>query len=532
MESATDPGEFERAQRAFMARIARMVLPDGQGIDRRDAMVLIDCDVIRPDETEESEDSIDRLRKGPTEATSTGLGPLYFYPGESGGQAVVRARDLLLDRRREVRQIAIAHLEKTAESADSMSRPTRKALERLTPVLTSEGWRGAAIELVDALDNDWLLNLAGMNQCRVPALQELWSEYVNAALRPPIASVQGCSPAILCPSLHQEAMNSCAARLRQGTQSLVALCSEYIETVGHVPVGGDCSLGRTLMARAGEESLSERLRTVLEWAAKSGSPFARYHACEAALSSAAQLSQEQREQVATWFWEAALPAAGTAKPTKSQAAWALAGQLARYYVQYLEVRLPSDHGEAVAAMAWWMTVRLMAVTRGGVGPTRDFGGQLDRVYGAFAAEIWDVVGPPMAPSILRWLTAFGPSPWILSLMSAVESADDVKWLMAGPGPGTQEDRANVLIALAMQIANVPFEEGQYRFTQTARRVLGWAAADELDESKRAVLTAWAEGIDWSPPESLANALEALDQQESPISAGCVTPFANEWLRAP
>lgn len=519
MESEIAENEMKRVHRAFMGRIARALLPEGGGIDRRDALVLMDCDVISADPPVDSEDSIKGLRLAvAVPAAKASLGPLLFYIKDSGGRSVVRVRDLLLDGRPEIRAIAVAHLENTFALPGLSTRRTRQELERLRPALLASdggGWRRAAIDLVDAVDEDWLLGIAGVRQAQSPALQEVWSEYVTMVLRPSLASVNACWPPILCAGLHAESMDQQAKAWQTEGGSSLALYAAYLEAVGHLPLGGRRSLSGVLSMINGGAPSEAVVAELLDWATNDGRPFSRYHACEAVMSAGAGLATRDQSRAAVWFWETVLAPRDCVGAKGGCAAESLVAQLARYYLHYLEVRLPSDHGEAIAAMAWWMAMRMMTVIENGAARQRAFGEQLARVYGSIASDIWDLVAPPTSPSVLHYLTAFGPSPWALSLLATVATEEDAQRLLTSPGPGTLDERVHALIAIAMQVANLGLNEDHnlYRMSDGARRMLGWIASHEPDEARQAILKGWSEPIDWTPPDSLTKALEGVEQKD-------------------
>lgn len=518
MKSEIVASEVDRVHQVFMGRIARAVLPESGGIDPRDALVLMECDVISERPSVESRDSIQDLRQAVMPAANDSLGPLLFFIKAGGSRSVVRVRNLLLDGRPEIRAVGIAHLENTFALPGLSTHRTRQEFDRLRPaLLTSDpkGWRRAAINLVDAVDDDWLLSLAGVRQSQNPGLQEVWSEYVTMVLRPSLASVTACWPPILCAGLHAESMDQQAEAWQAAGNHPLALYAAYLEAVGHLPLGGRRSLSGVLLRINGVAPSEAVGAELLDWATNHGSPFARYHACEAVMSGWTSLAARDRSRAAEWFWEVVLAPQDCVAAQGGCAAAGLMAQLARYYLHYLEVRLPSDHGEAIAAMAWWMAMRMMTVIESGAVRQRAFGEQLAHANGSIATDIWNLVAPPTSPSILHWLTAFGPSPWAVSLLAAVAAEEDAQWLLTGPGPGTLEERVHALIAIAMQVANLDLDDDHdpYRMSNGARRMLGWIANHEPDETQRAILKGWSEPIDWTPPDSLTKALEGVEQKD-------------------
>lgn len=523
MELPTDAPDIERRVReAFCARIAQLSLPEDRGIDRRDAMVLIDRGVLSPSSDREAHESAESgCPAFLEEARGYARGPLVFYADDAGDRCVSRARDLLLNERVEMRRGAIAHLKAVAHSSEAMSQYTRLAItQHGAAVLSETGWRRSAIELADALDDDWLLNLAGVHQAGPLEGEELWHEFVSAALRPSIAAVQRCSPGILCPGLHHDEIQARLTELIETEQPVDRLCDEYFGSFGHLPLGGEYGLGKVLRACDALHGVPDLAKQILDWAAQVGTPIARYHACEAMLSTETQLPSEHCDLVSTWFWQMIVPSTALELPAEEHAAWTLTEMLARYYAHYMEVRLPSDRGEPVSAMAWWMASRLVANWPTAHFSARSFGEQLDRGLGATVSGIWDLVCPPMQPCMLRWLTHFGPSPWAASILSAVTNESQMQCLMAGVGPGTTIERVAALTRVAVLAANLPLEPGAYRYSPDLRRSLCWAFAVEPDEAKRTQLTMLAEGIDWSPPDTLSQALEAMESRD---------PFMQSWL---
>lgn len=520
MDSATKAGELERARRAFMARMTRLALPEEGRIDPRDGTVLVDCDVIRPALESISTSELESLRRGAAAVSATEApGPLLFYPKEGGGQSVVRIRDLLLDEQREVRAVGVGCLRETAHSPMLLCPWTREVIQCEAHAVTSDDghvWRRAAIKVVDAVDDDWLLNVAGMHQSKHPAMRELWSAYVKRVFRPSVAAVNRCSPSMLCPGLHEGAMRDAAAALGRGQVPVLEHLDRYIHTLGHVPLELGCALSSTLLDAAPADPTATRLTALLEAASKMPSPVVRYHACEAALAMAGALSPELFDQVSVCFWEAVLPSTGALNPSDSQAGWTLMAQVARYFVHYLEVRLPSDHGEAISSMAWWMTMRVMNVFEGPAEEMVCFGEQLENVYGSATGGVWEIVVPAMSASTLRWLTLYGASPWSLSLIAAVRSSEDMNRLMVGAGIGTTDERVDALINIAMQVANLPLDQSRFRFAENARKAMSWASACTSDDNKRSALRVCAEGIDWSSTDSIKDVLDGLDQKDLSI----------------
>lgn len=513
MDSTADTHDLERnVLQAYRTRIAKLVLPDEGGCDRRDAMVLIDCDVFSADNDHENNGSTEA--EGPCftiDSSDIPLGPLVFYSDEHGKSCVARARDLLLDERIVMRQGALDHLQAVASVDGMMSQHTRYLIDRnRREVQLEQKWRRASIKIADAIDEDWMFNLAGVHQAVGKELEDFGQEYVDAVLRPSVAAMDRCSPSILCISLNQNEIKAFHEGLLESGGSIDFVCDEYLKTLGHIPFGGEYGLGKTLQAHTTVQATSDQL---VDWATQVGTPFARYHACEAILTNKLHLSTEQRDLISTWFWEIIIPSTDLGQVSEEHATWKLADCLARYFVHYLEVRLPSDNGEVVSAIAWRLTSKLVTIWKTAELSASSFADQTQTKLGTTAGGVWELVGPPMLPSMLLWMTIFEPSPWAVSVLSAVAREDDMRWLRTGVGPGTTDERVAALTKIAILSANLHLGKTAYRFTEDFRKTLCWAFVIEPDETKRNFARMLTEGIDWSQPDSLSKALESLNNQD-------------------
>lgn len=513
MRSSSNHDEAEQALQAYMGRIARLIRPDGGGIDPRDAVILMHCGAIREEEISTDTD-VDRLRAATREERD--LGPLLFYPEQDDSRSVIRLRDLILDGRSAVRELAIKHLEKMGGVHHIMCRRTFDSVSRLKVGIAREsqgGWRPDAVELVDAIDADWLLTVAGVRQSRHSSMGEVWSDYINAALRPTPESINACAPCPLHPTLHANDVERSLRQLRSNALSLEARCERYVEVFGHLPLAGNLSL-RAMAWPDDEVNQSEtKCKEIMQWATRSNRLEARYHACEVLLPYLVELPSEERERLSAWFWEIVFASSRASESEGEVSLWDVAEQVARYFVHYLELRVPTSDGDATSAMAWWMTFRLVASFSG---DPRHFAQQFYQVYGGLAQELWELVGPVMTPSVLRWLTLYGPSPWTMSVLAAVKNEEQASLLLEGPGRGTRTERADVLVGIALQTANLPFEqsEGVYRFAaRGVQRMIGWITEQEPEGPRRSMLRGWSDHIDWSPPESLSSALTDIGKKE-------------------
>lgn len=510
--------KLEKKQlRAFAGRIARLVLPVEGAVDQRDALAWVAFGVLKDLKNEGSISDVN----GVVAAASTAdlpknPGPVLFYKTSNGHSHAARVRDLILDDRVQVRGAAVDYFNRLVQLDGLLSANTLQVFEaqRAVIVSTIDTWRRAAIELADAIDQDWKLNVAGVRQCQQPSLAEAWSEYLMAALKPSLADLQSCAPKALSASAHIKAIDEALGELPDAQVPLSALLDRYCKCVGHLCLGGTRSFGAILDSRSKRKLSESDVDSLLVLANTENSDFCRYHVCEALLGKLDSLTDKQRHTVLEWFLEivfAPEPIPGSREVSSSY----VSNHLARYYVQYLELRVPSISGECVTALAWWLTKHLMASLADTPDQWHSFVEQLDATVAFPVRAGWEVIGPAVEPSLLRLLTLRAqPSPWAMALLSAVETREEFQLLVGWNDPSLREERLTTLASYWTQLCDV-FLGGDaqlFRFARGVQPLLGWIVTSTLDDSGRLVIPGWPTPINWIEPDGLLTALTGLSEQ--------------------
>jgi len=496
-----------------------VALSEARELDALDAVMLESCGVVKRHRMKDRNDVVKRMREALRKPPGASLGPLFFYSDGEGELAGVALRDLMLDNRVAIRRIAVSYVEQLLKSPESMTAAGalafRKHKAKVLSMRATE-WRRPAVETVTALDDDWLLNLAGVRQTLGTSLNEQFGEYLDAVLRPSVVALNGCSPAVLTPGVHADAIRAKLKELGGSSDGLAERVRSFVGDLSHLPLRGTQSL-RAILKPAPSTADVDEVQAALKAESPIGSPMRSFYLCQVALSLDSDV-EGRRHDVAKGFWDAVLPSSRTANPTVGQQGWQLASQLATFYIQHIETTVPAGHGEAVAAAAWWMTARVVGVLENRLSNTINFMSQVDQVYADPAAGVWDLVAPPMTPSALRYLTIHGPSPWALTLLEAVKSPEQCRWLLAAPGAGTLDERVGILAAAAATLAPVALIDPQemFSFVTGVRRVVGWLASEEADESRKVALTGWAQAFDWAATGSLKEALADIETRDAVV----------------
>lgn len=501
----------------MIGALVRVALPDPATMDAPDLVVLEDCGVVRRHSSPDQDDEVRRLHSGLDAPVGAPAGPLFFYPDGEGGRAVISVRDLVLDDRASGREIAIAYLEELAKRTGVLSDRTALTLKRTKTAILSASkteWRRPGIELVTAIDDDWRFNLAGVHQTfGTSSLQELWSNFLDAVLRPSLPALLAASSSVLTPQKHASEIADRLNALKGGPESLEERFASF-SAIGHLPLSGARGFASSLQPT---DSIGGLISTVSAVTGGIATPMQWFAVCQAALGLEIGEGPE-RDRVAARFWDAVLLASQTADATEGQRAWALVSELAQYYVQHIETTVPTCDGEAVAAMAWWLATRAVAVLEEHSTDLDDFGAQLKGVYASAAGGVWDLVSPPMSRASLRYLTIHRPSPWALTLLGSIKTADQLKWLLASAGAGTAEERISAIMVASARISPLALEEphGLFSFAAGVRQALEWAAMEWSDGDQKRILNGWAQPFDWAASGPLSKSLAGIEAQDSHV----------------
>lgn len=509
------PPDPQRVQRAFTLACARLVSPRGDDFDPRTAAVLASVGALsvrsRPDEVKSL---LERLARDIPDQLENGLtGPLLLLrpEGDENGM-VLTIQQLLCDPSLELRTAAMDYLTTLAGREGVLGTVTSRLVANSTSVLLSEndGARGRCIvRLCDALDADWLFNLAGVRQAAAMELSDLWNSFLRRVLRPDGLAIQANSPHVFCATLHGTAFTQRATALTARTDPIATIADIYLRELGHLPCAGDRSLARVLRSRLTGPRAGEAAEQLWNWVDENGTVLAAYHACQASLAVEGALPASVLPRMSAFLCEA-LEIAGPSTR------WSLFHAYARYFARHVELRLPTDESDAVVSMAWWMTARLAPETSGPEPQMQDFFKHFENAYESPLGIAWELTGLALKPSLLRHLTLFGPSPWRLGLLAELGRSQHCSAILGHDSGLLLREGIGAITATAMLSKPLPVVEESpvFTFDQPLSSLLNTCADHVDDEAYKNALREWSEPILWSADDPVGELLTQLHEQPS------------------
>jgi hypothetical protein len=520
MNSSSAPNDVA-VLRAYAARIARLVLPDAGGLDRIDALAWVDAGILRDSLIEGAIGEVESVVAAAKANKYRGrLGPMLFYSRADKSLSAVRISDLVLDSRPAVREAGVACLDRLFTRTECFAPKTVESLtsHRKAVVGTNRQWRQAAIAIAEALESDWLLNVAGVKQCESPSMGAAWNRYLSAVLKPTVADLQHCVPQTLSATIHGEAIDRKLAQLCAERLELPELLRKYCNAIGHLCLGGPRAFS-TILGSARPNGLKTKdVASLFKTAEVASNEFFQYHLSEALIGRWEILTSHQRTTLSKWTCDIVFTPLADAQ-RKIPSAACLSNDLARYFIEYLELRVPATHGEPIAAMAWWMSKQLSDALSAMPQEWSSFCEQLETLFTAPVRTAWDLVGPALTPSSVRLLTLREhPSPWALSLLSSIRSREVLQMLLIPEDNAAKAERQHELISYSVQVANL-FLEGDarlFRFAAGIDHLLRYLVTKDADGSGRQVVSDWPESIDWNLPGAMTKLLNDLPKQSAPL----------------
>jgi hypothetical protein len=356
-------------------------------------------------------------------------GPFLFLNDGKAKRLVINMSDGLLNDDPEVRKASVRHFQHlaglrgllTPKSADLLNKQSRDAISQ-----NSKKWYRTAMEIFDALQNDFLCCLAGFRQCLELDFREGIDQSVEALFFPSLSSMDSITEPVCSVSNHADDARKPFGAILKSASSLREAATRYFECFGHIPLAGDLSLGRLVQDWiADHHDESAVWETVWAWVGECHSPYARYHACQAFANNPTLVPREM------WagFWANSLEVMTVFRPndneTPHQEAWRLRCDLARHFCRHLECCRRADHAsETLAAFSWWMADQVSSVfgfddaylSSIRKGPAASFGMKSDK--------LWHLVHPWAAPSDLRYATLNVRSLWGTALAAQLAPALD------------------------------------------------------------------------------------------------------------
>ncbi len=445
--------ELERAILAVRVKMTRNGLEHSDRIDIRTGTILKPYGLVQdrePRETLPDDDVVVAVINDPNHVTriKSPPGPIICHLEGDGTQRVVTfPQDLLLNEDAATRNAAIGHFERLEGLIEPVLTPRSEfAISRCEAGIKSDDpnvWRPAAIEVFDAVRDDFLLNLAGFRQSGHLRYQEGMNTFGGTLLRPTLTSIESIQIEVATPRGERGGILKVISECAASSTGFEDACDTYYRRLGHLPLDASLGIGQAVNRWTGSMSNDELWAAVWRWAERWPGPLPRFHACQFFVVNAALVPDRERPQLWKELREILSILVDTHEGIRWHEEWNLMCDLARHYAYFLECQLPGIESERIANLSWWLSAKVASAFGSGPGyleliRTKTLAPELNA-----SAHIWKIVHTQVAPSSFRVATLLLPSVWAQALLCV--AADRLKELVeCGIIPRNSEEVKRVL----------------------------------------------------------------------------------------
>jgi hypothetical protein len=425
MDSDRRPTDEDKIA-AVRTRMAQHALFHPDGFDLRTGIILRKNGVLRgPIETFRPPDELLAIVRddGHPARIQTPPGPLVAHKAKQEGEAalVVTVAEFLYADDPGVRGVAVEHLEALAAAEPPMLTHRARgvlARERARLLSANEDWQVAAVTAIDAVEDDYLYNLAALRQCVALGYRAGAEAFGPLVLRPPLTALTALEFATEAPSQEHEKIGAALKRCAEESASIERLCQEWYRRFGHLPLAAHLALGKALEEwRTAHGHADSPWEAVWRWADGVESPLARYHACQVFVAYPALIPEGKRGELWKEIVEIVSPPPQEVAGLKWSQAWRLRAELLGHYAAYFECVAPGEDSERTANLALWAAEQAAAIYGTAQLPLGRVIEQTIAPAAEVTREIWQLTRPPVRPSVLRFATHFTPSIWALAVLS-------------------------------------------------------------------------------------------------------------------
>ncbi len=362
--------KWSRVQQVYSRGIAKHALAPfnhdgGYQIDSRGAALLEASKSlrIRPSEQDVPEHVLNVLKDFENEYVlkTAPYGPLVFHRQPDGiGTSAFEASDLLIHPNSKSREAVVVYFHQLAMRSEGiLSERLKKAIKDQSKKISQKraiNWYPAAEDLVQTIENDWQLNLAGFRQVLLTKNQELIHCYWYRCIRPrfhpahtlPTSSFHACTDSMAMKDRVFPAISEQAAK--------TGVVSAYCNHLGHLPLVDEWSLSDVVRRTTFSLSTDEILKL-----ADDDHYFSAYHGCVALVARWGTLNEAQQNRAAKLLSDFVCLSRIHDLSTPRGRFWACLNRLANHFLAWISLYGPEVGDDNSASLAWWMAERLTKV---------------------------------------------------------------------------------------------------------------------------------------------------------------------------
>lgn len=290
---------------------------------------------------------------------------------------------------------------------------------------SASDWGPATTRIIETLQDDFLLNLAGFGQTQehnfANGLNRCWQKII----RPTIEALLSIPYDGWSLITNSEDTSHQFAKIRKESRDLATLVEEYERLAGHLALAKPLDLGTQIHLYLSKRKKTKDVWEVFEpWLNDQGRPWRRYHACQALLANPETVSQGRLQEL----WTAVCQITSLLKAdeinSETSQVWRLQAELAAHYLRVVELAEVPLHPARPLTVAWWAATQVTNILTRHVKPEslpaqiKQWRNEPLSQNTMFTHDSWTLLSP-QEYSPTRFATLYSSSPLSLGLLCEV-----------------------------------------------------------------------------------------------------------------
>ncbi len=289
-------------------------------------------------------------------------GPLVFHrEPDKKTASVFEATDLLIHPISNSREAVVSYFSELAiRSKNTVSERLKNAIREQSKRILKKravNWYPAAEDLMEAIENDWQLNLAGFRQVLLTKNQEWIHRYWYRCIRPrfhpantlPTSAFHACTD----PHAMKERV---LLKISENAEKL-GILDAYCDQLGHLPLVDNWSLSHVIHRTSAYTVSTDE---IFKLAGHDNYLYA-YHGCVALVAQWQSLDKDQQTRAAKLLSDFICLSRDQDLQSRRGRFWACMNRLANHFIAWIPLYGPELGDDNSASLAWWMAERLTEV---------------------------------------------------------------------------------------------------------------------------------------------------------------------------
>jgi len=345
-------------------------------------------------------------------------GPYIFTTSDTkkNRREAISISVLLLSHKEKIRELALDYLLQSTIVSLMCSSTQNIIIKNKQAILSEsrEKWVSAAIKVSDSIEKDWLFNCQGAVQSLKTNYKQGINDCLAKLLRPDISSLVILNRGILTPNQSQDEIIKGIKEIIEKTSAFPEALEKYYTTYGYIPLADDFSVCALYDNWVQSKGTIENIWQLLwEWADSNHSPIRRYHVCNLLIKHPSLIPNDGKDKLLSEIMPIICFSEQEKEPWYNS--WVIRCELARYYCEYLEAKLPGANGDKIASQSWWLAEKVSSIFQK-EDEIVEFRKMIEPEENQMSV-IWQLARLGMEPSVFRYATLYVRNLWSISLIA-------------------------------------------------------------------------------------------------------------------